>query len=44
MAIAICFELMVNFGTNIEAAQQAALTNPQPMADQRARPLQRHSR
>ncbi len=32
--MAICFELVVNFGDNAEAAQQAALTNPSPLAIQ----------
>ena len=32
--MAICFELVVNFGDNAEAAQQAALTNPSPLAVQ----------
>jgi hypothetical protein len=30
--MAICFELVVNFGENVEAAQSAALTSPSPMA------------
>lgn len=30
--MAICFELVVNFGDNSKAAQAAALTNPSPMA------------
>lgn len=29
--MAICFELVVNFGENFEAAQSAALTGPNPM-------------
>jgi hypothetical protein len=29
--MAICFELVVNFGANAEAAQAAALANPSPM-------------
>lgn len=29
--MAICFELVVNFGDNLEGAQSAALTNPSPM-------------
>ena len=29
--MAICFELVVNFGDNVEAAQRAALTEPRPM-------------
>lgn len=29
--MAICFELVVNFGANVEAAQAAALVNPTPM-------------
>jgi hypothetical protein len=30
--MAICFELVVNFGGNVEAAQSAALTTPSPIA------------
>lgn len=29
--MAICFELVVNFGENVEGAQAAALANPSPM-------------
>lgn len=29
--MAICFELVVNFGENAEGAQAAALANPSPM-------------
>lgn len=29
--MAICFELVVNFGENIEGARSAALANPRPM-------------
>ena len=30
-AVAICFELVVNFGNNVEGAQAAALASPRPM-------------
>lgn len=30
--MAICFEMVVNFGDNLEAARKAALANPSPMA------------
>ena len=30
--MAICFELVVNFGDNLEAAQDAAVTEPRPWA------------
>jgi hypothetical protein len=29
--MAICFELVVNFGENAEAARAAALANPSPL-------------
>jgi hypothetical protein len=29
--MAICFELVVNFGENVEAAQSAAVVNPSPL-------------